>query len=64
MNGPYTERAYRVEAWANDARLEQEMINIFRRLFGLPILKHGWQAEVEAKRRFLSEAVASDGVVP
>lgn len=67
MNGPYTERVYRVESLAFDAKTAQQFANVFRRLFGLPILKCGWQAEDEVKRKYLSpslgEAVASGGVV-
>lgn len=54
MNGPYTERAYRVESWAMEAKINQQIANVFRRLFGLPITKHGWQAEEEVKRQYLS----------
>jgi len=54
MNGPYTERAYRVESWAVDARINQQLTNVFRRLFGLPIVKYGWQVEEEVKRAYLA----------
>lgn len=67
MNGPYTERVYRVESLAFDAKIAQQFANVFRRLFGLPILRYGWQAEEEVKRKYLSpslgEAVAAGGIV-
>lgn len=56
-----------MESLAFDAKIAQQFTNVFRRLFGLPILRYGWQAEEEVKRKYLApslgEAVAADSVI-